>query len=404
MNKEKMMAYLNKQIDEKRSQVSKVEAAMVDSESKEERSQLAETVKNIRSEIEEAEKALAELEKEDEPAEEQDAEEERGMNLEALGTYEQRSGVPAKTETREDMTKVYEQRGKDLKEKRSVTVSSGTVLLPKHTGTMINDTFTPVSTLFDNVATDDLPGGESYEEAFVVSYAEGGITEEGADYTTAEPTFGYAPMSKIKITAYAELSEEVQKLPNADYYSKVEEACLIALRKKISSQILNGTGTKQITGIFASPVAIDSDRDVEITAIDNNTVNEALFNYGGDEDVETEAKLILNKKTLKALAEVRNTDGTPAYNIDVTKRTINTIPYIINSNVKDFDSASAGDFVMAYGDPRAYKVVTFSPVEMKESEHYKFKQGIICFRASVFIGGNVIKQDGLLRLKKKASQ
>ena len=56
---------------------------------------------------------------------------------------------------------------------------------------------------------------------------------------------------------------------------------------------------------------------MEISAIDINTLNTAVFNYGGDEDVETEAALILNKKTLKALSEVKKANGDPYYYIDI---------------------------------------------------------------------------------------
>lgn len=395
--------YFNDVITEKRSQLANIEKAMIESESKEERTELGETMKNIRAEIAEAEKALAEVEAKEEEEkrdEEGEAEEKRKQ---VIGTYSQAGGAPVADEARAAYNKMMEERGAALKEKRAIKVDTGKALLPEHTGNMLNDTFQPVSTLVDIVASENLNGGESYKEAFVKSYAEGGITAEGADYTDAEPVFDYAPMNKIKITAYAEISEEVKKLPNINYAAKVQEACLVALKKKLSSQIINGTGSEQLVGVFASPIAIDNKKDVEITAIDNNTLNEAIFNYGGDEDVETQATLILNKKTLKALAEVRNTDGKPAYNIDVQNKTINTIPYIINSNVKDFTAASTGDFVMAYGDPRAYKVVTFSPVEIMESTDFKFKQGMICFKASVFVGGNVIKQDGLLRIKKKVT-
>lgn len=400
--------FLEKTIEQKRSQIEKLEAALVECETKEERSELAETLKNVRSELDEAEKALVEAEAEEEKEEKEDevetkeGEESRNKRLEVLGTYTQRGLTPEMQNREAEYQKVMEERGKALKEKRTITVSTGKGLLPQHSGSQINDTFKPVSTLIDLASSDNLPGGESYKEAFVKSYATGGITGEGEEYTEAEPEFDYAAMNKVKVTAYAELSEEMKKLPNADYAAKVEQACMIALKKKLSEQELNGTGTEQLVGLFkGTPVAIDASKDIELTAIDNNTLNEAIFNYGGDEEVETEAAIILNKKTLKALAEVRNTDGTPAYDIDVKNKTINTIPYIINSNIKDFESASAGDYVMAYGDPRSYKIVTFSSVEIVESTDYKFREGVIAFKASVFVGGNVIKQDGLLRVKKK---
>ncbi len=406
--------YLQNIINERRSQVANLEQAMIDSDDKEERAKLGETLAKVRSELDEAEQQLANVEEQEkeqtDPDDQDNKEEEKEANKRSLfvrGTYGMRGGIPGAGEDMEarekKMNEELEKRGKALKEKRSVTVSSSNLLLPKHTGNQLNDTFNQVSTLIDQVAHDELPGGESYEEAYVKDYGMGGITEEGAEYTDAEPVFDYAPINKVKITAYAELSEETKKLPNIDYAKKVEEAVQIALRKKLSQQAIAGTGTKQITGIFTTPKAIDASKDIEIEKIDETTLDEIIFSYGGDEDVVTEAVLILNKKTLKALSKVRTADGKKAYNIDKTKKTIDTIPYIINSNLKDFGTAAAGEYVFGYGDLTAYKTATFSPMEIKETDSFKFKQGIISIKGSVFVGGNVVKQDGFLRVKKKTA-
>lgn len=401
--------YLKKQVESKRSQIEILEKAMIESEDKEERAKAGETLTQLRSELAEAEKLLQEEEEKERMADEEEKEgEERGAEerrRQVIGSYGMRgAAVPASMESREkEMNEQLEKRGADLKEKRAVKVSSGELLLPKHTGNVLNDTFNQVSTLADRVQTENLNGGESYEEAYVKSYGTGGITGEGEDYVEAEPEFDYAPINKIKITAYAEISEEVKKLPNIDYARKVQEACSIALKKKLSQQIIAGTGTGEMFGICASPKAIDAAKDVEIEEIGLNTLNEAIFGYGGDEDVETMATIILNKVTLKALSEVRKENGDPAYKIDVRNRTIDTIPYIINSNIPDFAKATAGKHFMLYGDLNAYKTAVFSAVEIMESNDFKFKQGMICFRASVFVGGNVVKQDGFIRLKKKSA-
>lgn len=400
--------YLEKQANTKRSQIKTLEKLLIESEDKEERTKTSETLVQLRAELAETEKLL---EEEEEKEKGQQAEGIEGENKNAeerrktiIASYGMR-GTPetAGAEQREEINKELEKRGAALKEQRAVTVSSEELLLPKHTGNKLNDTFGQVSTLVDKVGTENLNGGETYEEAYVKSYGTGGITGEGEDYAEAEPEFGYAPINKIKITAYAEISEEVKKLPNIDYARKVQEACSIALKKKISQQIISGTGTEEMVGICASPVAIDAAKDVDITEIGLDTLNAAVFGYGGDEDVETQATIILNKNTLKELSEVRKATGDPAYKIDVKNRTIDTIPYVINSNIPSFKDAANGKHFMLYGELSAYKAATFSPVEIKESSDYKFKQGMICYRASVFIGGNVVKQDGFIRLKKKTA-
>ena len=303
----------------------------------------------------------------------------------------------------EARSKKAEQRKRDLLEKRSITVGSSDLLVPKHYGNNINDTFNEVSTLVDKIRIESLPNGESYSEAFLKGYGKGGIVEEGADYAEAEPVFDYADMTKVKITAYASFTEETRKLPAADYVSKITSGMNIALRKVLSAQVIKGSGSNEFMGIFGTPDAIDSAKDLTITAIDEDTLNEIIFAYGGDEDVESPQVLILNKKTLKAFSEVKKGDNSgPAYDIDLARQTINTIPYIINSNVDDFSTASAGGFVMAYGDLNAYKAVQFSPMEirMSDSDGTNFRKGIDAYRASVFVAGNVVKYNGFLRVKK----
>lgn len=400
--------FLEKQLNEKRSQLENLAKAVVESDDKEERTKLKATEDKLREEIRETEQALQELEiqeqQEEKEQEERSKTATKEKRMKVLGTYHTGEGETGGEEKREkEFKEKMEERGKALKEKRAIKVSTSNLLTPKHTGTQLNDTFTPVSTLADKVATETMLGGESYDEAYVKSYGIGGITEEGSAYTDAEPEFDYASMTKVKITAYAELSEETKKLPNIDYAQKVQNACEIAVKKKLVQQIIAGTGTKQLTGIFSNPKAIDKAKDIEIEEIGVNTLNTIVFSYGGDEDVEMNAGLILNKKTLKKFSEVRKANGDLAYKIDVKNKTIDTIPYEIVSNVKDFDTAANEEFVMAYGDLNAYKVPVFSDLEIIEDGSYKFKEGMICYKSSVFVGGNVVKQDGFLRVKKKSA-
>ncbi|MFH3663659.1 phage major capsid protein, partial [Acinetobacter baumannii] len=91
-----------------------------------------------------------------------------------------------------------------------------------------------------------------------------------------------------KITAYSEDTEELQKLPAADYDSEVMKGITVATRKKITREILIGTGaTNRLVGIFSDAAkAIDPATDLEISKIDASTLDEIIYSYGGDEDVE----------------------------------------------------------------------------------------------------------------------
>lgn len=302
-----------------------------------------------------------------------------------------------------------EKRGKALKEKRAVTVSSSNIILPQHQASDIRPTFGEVSSLIDRVTLKPLLGGESFTQPYVTSYGEGGYTGEGLDYTGAEPTFGYAEINKSKVTAYAEDSEEVLRLPAAAYDAEVQKGIQIAVRKKLAREILIGSGgTNALVGIFSTAAtAIDSATDLSLATIDNNTLDEIVFSFGGDEEVEDAAVLILNKKDLKAFSRLRTTDGKKFHDIKTNGNTgtIDGIPFIINSacNALTDDNTQADDYCMAYGPLSNYMLAIFSDLEIKRSEDYKFKQGMIAHRGSVFVGGNVVSKNGFLRIK-KASQ
>ncbi|MGE4341481.1 MAG: phage major capsid protein [Bacilli bacterium] len=314
-------------------------------------------------------------------------------------------------QTRDDsqMIENMEKRGKDLKEGRTVTVTSSNVLLPSHTNTAIGEyPFREVSTLVDRVKIVNLEGGETYKKSFIKTNGIAGLTAEGDPYTTAEPTFGYATITKVKVTAYAEITEELEKLPALPYSQEVLKGINIALRKKISQQILRGAGTTNtFKGIFATGVeALADNTDIEIDTIDETTLDEIIYAYGGDEEVEGGAALILSKNDLRAFANLRTSEGRKVHIVDYSASTIDGIPYIINSNCGSIadPSTAAGTYCIAYGALTNYEVPVFSPVEIAKSTDYKFKDGIISYKASVFTGGNVVGYKGFLRIKKKATE
>jgi len=324
--------------------------------------------------------------------------------LNILGTYSMGKG---QDEARaKELCEAAEKRGKELKEMRSVTVGSSNIVVPTHDASDIRPTFNEVSSLIDNVSIKPLPGGESYKQPYVTGYGTGDYKGEGEDYAEAEPTFGYAQINKAKVTAYAEDSEELVKLPAANYDAEVQKGIRIASRKKITREILVGNGsTNHLVGIFSAvATAIDADTDITFSEIDEMTLDEIIFSYGGDEDVEDAAVLILNKKDLKAFAQLRTADGKKIHTI-VSKGnfgTIDGIPYIINSACKAISASitATGQYSMAYGPLSNYLLTIFSDLDIQRSMDYQFKKGMIAHRGDVFVGGNVVSKNGFLRVKK----
>ena len=315
------------------------------------------------------------------------------------------------TSTKESAEARNREYGKNLKEGRSITVSGGTIVLPQHTGDTINPSFLQSSNLIDLVRQVPIPGGETYSQPYEISTDAADYTGEGAEAATAEVKFGKATITKAKVTAYSEMTEEVERLAEAPYAEAVLGAVETSLRKKLAKEILVGTGADNtLTGIFsAKATAIDAGTDITIGKIDNTTLDSIIYGYGGDESVEGMNLLILNKKDLAAFARLRNTDGSKFHTIVMNGNggsgTIDGTPFVINSACGSVaDSKTAADtYCMAYGNPLNYQLTIFSDPEIKKSTDYKFKEGMVCHRGVVFAGGNVVSTNGFIRIK-KASQ
>lgn len=308
----------------------------------------------------------------------------------------------AKVENPEaDTDKEVEERARSLKQGRALSIDGIDMLSIEHQSNTINPTFNQVSNLVTRLGIKALPGGESYRKAYVKGYGLAGYTGEGDNYTETEPTWDYAEINKAKITAYTEISEEFEKLAPAMYLTEVQNNLRISLLKKLAIEVLKGDGaSNHLTGIFsANAKAIESTKDIEITAIDENTLDDLIYAYGGDEDFSA-GVLILSKADLREFAKVRGSDKKKVYTIDKVNQTIDGIPYVINSAITPLAQATAGDYVMAYGSLPNYELVSFSPVEIMKSYDYKFRQGQIAFKASGFFGGNVTSFNGFLRVKK----
>lgn len=419
MNK-KLQALLQKKTEARAALVTKSEA----SEDITELRGFQKQIKELNVEIDEMRAAIAEPAEAPAPAGEGKAlgegnQEDRTQVVNgAAGTPEKRQFTPGKgfiplagAGTAEDRAvqeaAAKEKRGKDLKEGRSVTIASDSIVIPNQFGKTINGTFQQVSSLIDNVNIIPLAGGESFRQPYEMDTPDGNYTAEGVAAADTDRTFGYADISKTKITAYSEITNEVAKLPAANYADLVMQGVTKTCRKKIAKEILIGDGaTGHFVGIFSSnATAIDAATDISIATIDNTTLDTIVFGYGGDEAVEgTQSVLILNKVDLAAFSRLRTNDGKKFHDIKTYGGygTIDSTPFIINSVAGAVSKAAtvSGTYCMAYGNLSNYMMAVFSQLDVQRSTDYKFKEGMIAHRGEVFIGGNVTSHNGFLRIKK----
>lgn len=388
-----------------------------------------EELAEIRKEIEE----LKDVEVEEEKTDEMD---ERSLLKGAIEDLEKRNIKPAnakiiektnKEERKVEEEKIIEERAKDLKEgkavkiafdsaeQRSVSVSGGTILVPKKYKNEISESFNAVSGIVDMLNTVPLNGGESYSVAFEKGYGEGDYTTEGGEYKDVDVETDYVETGRAKITSYIEVTKEVKKLPAVAYLALISKRVTNSVKKKIGAQVIVGAGTTNtIKGIYNADAKVmpteDGTSDIELAGIDADTLNEITFAYGGNEDVEAPQTLILSKDDLKAFAKVKTPDGKFVYSItkNGARGTISykdgglAVPFVINSACNSISNkeTTVGKYTMIYGSLMDFELPVFSDLEVQESTDYQFKKGMICYRADAIVGGTVSKYNGFVRVKK----
>ena len=296
------------------------------------------------------------------------------------------------------------------KHNRTVVLDSS-VLIPEHKSSNLQGfPFNQVSNILDAVNYLELPNGETYEEPFIVETGMADYTSQpsadgtGGEYHNVDVTWDQVQVKKTKITAYSEITKELEKTPAANYAGAVEGNITVSLKKKLAKEIVNGDGAEgHFVGIMSDAVKANTVVDFDLGAINENTLDELILNYGGEEDIESKMALLLNKLTLLAFSRVRGSDKRKVYTINYENGTIDGIKFFTSGWVKDFDTASAGDAVIAYGDFDKYRVAVFSNIDTARSEHYKFRQGITAFRGDVFMGGNIMAYHAFSRVFKGAS-
>lgn len=375
----------------------------------------AERFAEIRSEVEKLNFTIGELQ-----ADERAAADKAAREAELRGARLPNGGETLidtnKTPTAEERARVekVEKRAKALKAGEKITletraVTTAATALGVVAGSDINPAFEQVGTLDKLVNETHLEGtgAESYKKPFEKNIGEGEIVAEGKGPTNnAEPSFGYADIKKTKIVAYAEVSEETEKLPAANYLAAVDTAVVNAWRKKLVGQIVNGSGNDELVGIVNAPTTIiEASQRATIATIDENTLDEVVFGYGGDENVEGDAFLILNKLTLKEFARVKGSDKKRAYDIVVKGNTgtINGIPFVCTSRVAAFGKVTAGNPYLLYGKLKGYELTYFTDLEVAKSTDYKFKEGMIALKVTGIVGGSPAMWNGFMSVQKAAN-
>lgn len=391
-----MKEKLKKLIAAKQEQRNALNNSMIESDSKEERAAIGETLKAIADEIAELETMLADVDAPaddegaptDEASEDTNKNDERGMNI--MATMDIRNGAPAVTENEkiEARAKAFADSGKmtiDNAEARAVLVSSGNLATPTEVAGIHDGVGAKVSSIVDLVKITDASNMGAYKVAYVDTDATAATQIEGGAYNASEPTFGFVEIKPQTEAVLSYISKQARKQTPLNYQQKVNESALVALRKRAAKIITDKL------------VASELNTELALTALDDKTVRNIALNYGGDESIVGAAVLFINKADLVTLGDARGSDKKPVYDITPDAGNPNTgiikdgglsVPYCIDSNLP------TGKLV--YGQPKGFELALFSNYEIVADESFAFDKGLLAIRGDVELGGDVVVKGGFV--------
>ena len=385
-----MKEKLQKLLAAKKEQRDNLNNRLVESDSKEERAAIGETLSKLAEEIRDVEEMLADV---DQPAEQQEAsadtentetDEERGMNVMATMDMRNQNTNDKQAEAR---AKQLHESGKaviDNAEARAVLVSSGDLATPTEVNGINDIMGARVSSIVDMVKVVDASGMGAYKVAYQKTDAEAATTEEGGEYHASEPTFDFVEIKPQTETVLSYISKQARKQTPLAYAAKVNESALLALRRRAAAII-----TEKL---------LASSLNVSLTAIalDEKFLRKVALSYGGDESVVGAAVLQINKADLIALGDVRGSDKKPVYEITPDASNPNTgiikdgglsVPYVINSNLSG---------KQVYGQMKNFELALFSNYEINVSEDFAFNKGLLAISGDAELGGDVTVQGGFV--------
>lgn len=389
---------IKQMLDNKEEELNDVKERSKKSESVEELRSLNEDLNKIISELNALKEAYAEADK---PADEGGSDGAR--NLDPMAAMEMRNGSKGEDD-KEARAKKFAEADRETitnaEARAALLVSGGTIAQPVGVDG-INDIWPTVSSIVDLVKVVDASGmGGGYKIAYEITDSSAATKTEGTTAATeSEPTFGILTVTAADKALVSYISNKVRKQSPLTYEQKVRDSAMNALRKEASKAIIEALKSSTITQTMDIGVTGSTSKT---GVLDAGFLRKLTLNYGGDETVAGGAVLILNKKDLIALGDIRGTnEKRPVFKITPNAQNPNTgliedgglaVRYVINNNCSALSGTTQTSSAIKgiyYGNPQAIELALFSDYEVKTSEDYKFAEDLLAVRGTVSLGAGM---------------
>jgi hypothetical protein len=379
----------NSELEELKARLEALEAKNASSEDEAELKATSDEIDAIKAQIAEKQAEIAELEAQlaelDQPKEGESTEGRKNMNH-----MKKEERKTMNIQEREERAKKFAETRKmaiENEEVRSVLVSGGTLVTPTGVDGINDNGFAKVSSILDLIKVVNCVGMGANKVAYEITDATADKQTEGGSAKSSDPTFGFVEIRPESIAVLSSISKQAKKQSPLQYETKVKDSAMVALRKKASAIVIEKVLASELLG------------SLTLTALDQHAVRKIALSYGGDEGVEGEAYLILNKADLITLGDVRGSSEKKAVfeiipdanpNTGVIKDGGLTVRYVIDKNM------TAG--TMLYGQLKNIELDLFSNYEIAVSEDFYFDKLMDAIRGDVELGADVIAKHGITKI------
>ena len=380
---------------------------------KEQLETIAGEIADLLSQIEEAEAAQAEAVQEvtgEEPAEDDNGEERsRRRGARSMNRMDTRAAA--------EFQRTGKHTYKDVRSLiRAAVVSNSTGVIGPTGVAGITDPVAPVSSMIDLVKLVDATGMAQYKVAALTADATDAAITEGSVPTESEPTFAAVTFTPANYGVIGYVSKEIRKQSPLNYEEKVTESSRRALRRRLNTLIAAAIPASSLADSYA--ITLASTDTTGAPAFDANLLSNIILSYAGDEGVDGQAVLFLNKKDLKAFAAVRGTNEfLPVYSIIPDPNSPSTgiikdnnglsCRYCISKDVTalcDLSLTTTAKKTMFFGNPQTVEVPIWGGMEVEVNDGYKFGEGLLTVRGEVTADADLVTQGGFVIVTaKKAS-
>lgn len=304
--------------------------------------------------------------------------------------------------------------------RKAVTLATGTLVEPTGVGSDVRDIIGgAVSSIVDQVSVADLTGMGAYQEPYVISELTANANTVASKAGTSrpastDPTFGVAEIKPYELTVTSFVDRNLSRLTPANYYAKIYNMAMRAMRRKLAALIVNGDGetTHVMYGIknAVNKAGTPIYSTANVSAVDVNLLDNLYFAYGTDDALAPNARLLLTKSDLKAIGQLRGTNEKQRlFSIEPDMGNPNTgiirdggvvIPYTICSDLTSLDGATASTSgaiqTMCYGSPANYLLGLFGDFTIRVDESFKAQERLLTILGDAFVGGNLVADKGFV--------